>query len=140
MNYLLDTDICVHFFRGRFNLDKIFEEVGLNHCSISSITLAELVYGAEKSDNPNKNFKLIESFLGLISVMPISLAIPLYAKEKVRLEREGNKIADFDLLIGCTAVANQSVLVTGNEKHLGRIQNINIENWTDGFISESQKI
>lgn len=54
MNYLLDTNICIHFFRGKFNLLSKFEDVGVENCAISEITLAELVYGAEKSQNPTK--------------------------------------------------------------------------------------
>ena len=55
MIYLLDTNICVHFFRGKFNLLSKFEEVGIDNCAISEITLAELVFGAEKSRDPIKN-------------------------------------------------------------------------------------
>jgi tRNA(fMet)-specific endonuclease VapC len=53
MIYLLDTNICVHFFRGKFNLLSKFEEVGIDNCAISEITLAELVFGAEKSQDPD---------------------------------------------------------------------------------------
>jgi tRNA(fMet)-specific endonuclease VapC len=59
MNYLLDTNICVHFFRGKFELIGKIEEVELKNCAISEITLAELVFGAENSQNPNKNYLLI---------------------------------------------------------------------------------
>ena len=55
MQYLLDTNICIHFFRGGYNLNKKIEEVKLNNCAISVITLSELVFGAENSKYPNKN-------------------------------------------------------------------------------------
>jgi tRNA(fMet)-specific endonuclease VapC len=54
----------------------------------------------------------------------------LYAKEKARLRKEGNIIDDFDILIGCSAIANDLVLVTRNEKHFKRLTSIKIENWT----------
>lgn len=54
MKYLLDTNICIHFFRGKFNLFRKFEEIGIENCAISEITLAELVFGAENSTNPKK--------------------------------------------------------------------------------------
>ncbi len=55
MNYLLDTNICVHFFRGKFGVSERFEAVKVENCAISEITLAELVFGAENSQNPEKN-------------------------------------------------------------------------------------
>jgi tRNA(fMet)-specific endonuclease VapC len=52
MRYLLDSNICIYFFRGKYNLINKLNEVGLENCCISEITLAELVFVAEKSDNP----------------------------------------------------------------------------------------
>ncbi len=60
MKYLLDTNVCIHFFRGKFNLIEKFENIGITNCAISEITLAELVFGAESSDNPQKNHEIIE--------------------------------------------------------------------------------
>jgi len=71
MKYILDTNICIHFFRGKFDLLTKFEEVGIHNCSISEITLAELVYGAEKSQNPTKNHKLINDFIEQVAVLPL---------------------------------------------------------------------
>lgn len=51
MKYLLDTNICIHFFRGKYNLIDKFIEVDLKNCAISEITLAELTFGAENSNN-----------------------------------------------------------------------------------------
>ncbi len=49
MKYLLDSNICIHFFRGKFNIIEKLSKVGIENCAISEITLAELVFGAEKS-------------------------------------------------------------------------------------------
>jgi len=57
MIYLLDTNICIHFFRGSFNLFTKIEQIKLKNCAISEITLAELVFGAENSPNPKKILK-----------------------------------------------------------------------------------
>lgn len=62
MKYLLDTNICIHFLRGKFNLLEKTQEVGIENCAISEITLAELVFGAENSSNPKKNLELFETF------------------------------------------------------------------------------
>ena len=129
MNYLLDTNICIHFFRGKFNLLTKIEEVGIDNCAISEVTLAELVYGAEKSQNPKKNHKLIDDLIEQVAVLPIYSAIYFYGKEKARLNMLGTKISDFDLLIGSTAVENDLVMVTENVSEFERIKNINIQNW-----------
>ncbi len=129
MKYLLDSNICIHLFRGKFDIDKKLKLIGLENCAISEITLAELVFGAEKSANPNKNHQLIDIFVSQITIIPIFDAIPFYGKEKVRLQKSGKMISDFDLLIGCTAIANDMIMVTENIREFNRITNIKIENW-----------
>lgn len=129
MKYLLDTNICIHFFRGKFNLIDRLESVGLENCAISEITLAELVFGAENSQNPLKNYELIEKLTNVVTILPIYDAIKIYGKEKVRLRRSGLMISDFDLLIGCTAVEKDLIIVTENIRKFERISNIRIENW-----------
>ena len=129
MKYLLDSNICIHFLRGKYNIIEKLNEVGIDNCAISEITLAELVFGAEKSDNPKKNHKLIEKFIGQLSILPIFDAIQTYGKEKARLQSEGKMISDFDLLIGCTSIENDLVMVTENIKEFDRIKGIRIENW-----------
>ncbi|MBZ9779456.1 type II toxin-antitoxin system VapC family toxin [Psychroflexus sp. CAK8W] len=130
MNYLIDTNICIHFFRGKFNLLDKFETIKLENCAISEITLAELIFGAENSSNPKKNYKLIDQFTEQIKILPIYNALTIYAKEKVRLRKEGKMISDFDLLIGSTAISNDLIMVTENIKEFNRITDIHIENWT----------
>ncbi|KOS07974.1 DNA-binding protein [Flavobacterium akiainvivens] len=129
MKYLLDTNICVHFFRGKFTLDKKFTEVGFHNCAISEITLAELIYGAEHSNNPEKNLQLIEAFTQRLTIIPIIDCIYLYAKEKSRLRKSGQLISDFDLLIGATAISSNLIMVTENIAEFERLQDIIIENW-----------
>jgi tRNA(fMet)-specific endonuclease VapC len=129
MKYLLDTNICIHFFKGQFNLKEKFHDIKLENCAISEITLAELIFGAENSSNPVKNHQLIQSLIKKVKILPIFNAIDIYAKEKVRLRKNGNMISDFDLLIGATSLANDLILVTENTKEFDRISRIKIENW-----------
>lgn len=128
--YLLDTNICIFYLRGRFNLKSKIETVGYSNCFISEITLAELKYGAEYSDNPQKNIKIIKDFQKEFQIIPIFGAIDTYSKEKARLRKLGTLIDDFDLLIGSTAVSNDLIIVTNNKSHFERIQKIVIEDWT----------
>jgi tRNA(fMet)-specific endonuclease VapC len=130
MKYLLDTNICVFFLRGKLNLDELIKEKGRENCFISEITVAELRYGAENSDIPSKSHKSVDSFINGLSIIPIFGSIKRYAKEKVRLKRIGKPIHDeFDLLIGVTAIENKLTLVTDNTKDFERLEGIKIENW-----------
>jgi tRNA(fMet)-specific endonuclease VapC len=129
MKYLLDTNICIHFFKGKFNLIAKIESVGLRNCAISEITLAELVFGAENSLNPKQSHEIINNFSGQVAILPIYDSIYIYGKEKVRLRKSGKMISDFDLLIGCTSIANDLIMVTENVSEFNRISDINIENW-----------
>jgi len=129
MKYLIDTNICIHFFKGKFALQNKFEEVGIHNCAISEITFAELIFGAENSKDPQKNLSIVEQFVDQLTILPIFDAIPFYAKEKARLRKTGRMISDFDLLIGSTAVANNLIMVTENVKEFDRIRGIVLENW-----------
>ncbi|ARN77227.1 VapC toxin family PIN domain ribonuclease [Nonlabens spongiae] len=131
MDYLLDTNICIHLFRGEYDLDQKFLEIGLLNCAISEITLAELMFGAENSKNPSKNKNIIQEFTDEVKIIPIYNAIPIYASEKVRLRSIGKMISDFDLLIGATAVVYDFIMVTENLKEFNRIKGITLENWVN---------
>lgn len=129
MKYLLDTNICIHFFRGKYKLIEKLENIGINNCAISEITLAELVFGAENSLNPQKNHDIIEQFSKQITILPIYDSLRTYGVEKVRLRKSGTMISDFDLLIGSTAIEKDLIMVTENTKEFERISNIKLENW-----------
>jgi tRNA(fMet)-specific endonuclease VapC len=130
MQYLLDTNICVFFLRGKLNLDEIIRQKNRENCFISEITVAELRYGAENSENPTKSHKSVDSFVNGLSIVPIYGSILRYAKEKVRLKKIGKPMHDdFDLLIGVTAIENKLILVTDNVKDFEKLEGIKIENW-----------
>lgn len=130
MKYLLDTSTCVFFLRGKLNLDEIIAEKGLENFYVSEITVFELRYGAENSENPSKSHKSVDAFLTGLNIIPISSCVRLYAKEKVRLRNLGKPLHDeFDLIIGVTAVEHNLTLVTDNTKHFEKISKIKLENW-----------
>ena len=128
--YLLDTNIVIFYFKGNNNVVNQIEIKGLDNCFISEITVAELKVGAYKSGKFDYHNKLIEDFVKDINVISISNIIDCYATERARLEKLGQKLDDFDLLIGATAIANELILVTNNTKHLQRMSVKNIEDWT----------
>jgi tRNA(fMet)-specific endonuclease VapC len=106
MQYLLDTNICIYFLKGKYNLVQKFDEIGFANLYISEITVAELKFGAEKSDNPNKNRPVVNKLISKFRLIPIYNSLDVFAFEKARLRKSGTIIDDFDLLIGSTAVYN----------------------------------
>ncbi len=87
MKYLLDTNTCVFFLRGKLKLNEIIKEKGRENCFISEITVLELRYGAENSDRVEESQKAVDAFVNGLSIIPIFGSIKLYAKEKVRLRK-----------------------------------------------------
>lgn len=129
MKYLLDTDIIIFFLRGKFNiLDKI-NSIGLENCFISEITIAELKFGAVKSENFEKHYKEVELVEKMFIILPVYDIFDTYALERNRLQKKGLLIPDFDLLIGTTSLVHNMIMVSNNEKHLKRIDGITLNNW-----------
>lgn len=129
--YLLDTNVCVFLLRGKYNVDQKIDNVGWENCCISSITAAELKFGAELMRRKGGNFpnQGLADFIDSIDVVTIDSALDVFAQEKARLQLMGTPVDDnFDLLIGATAVANHFVLVTENISDFDRLQNVEIEN------------
>ncbi|REL23922.1 type II toxin-antitoxin system VapC family toxin [Rhodohalobacter sp. SW132] len=128
--YLLDTNICIYYIKGLYDLKSKFEEIGPEYCFISEITLAELKFGVAKSKAKKKNQKALENFLSGIQILPIFPALDIYAEEKARLQKSGKIIDDFDLLIGATAVSFDLTMVTNNTSHFSRLTDIKLEDWS----------
>ena len=130
MKYLLDTNICVFFIRGKYNLYTIFKEKGIENCSISELTVFELKFGAENSSDPIKSHWVVNEFIKRFSIIPISEIADKYAEIKVKLRRNGTPMHDeFDLMIGVTALQNRMTLVTDNLKDFRFIEGLITENW-----------
>ncbi len=119
--------------KGLYDLDKKIEKAETENCFVSEITIAELKFGAENSENQEKNRKTVDEFVSKFTIIPIfnSLDIYIYAREKARLRKKGLPLDDFDLLIGATAISNNLILVTRNISDFERLKGIDIENWVD---------
>jgi tRNA(fMet)-specific endonuclease VapC len=128
--YLLDTNICIFYLRGKYDIDQLIDKVGWENCYISEITELELKMGIEFSmqrDGIDRSRQL-NQFLSDIKILPIYGAIDIAASEKIRLRLAGTPCDDnFDLLIACSAIANNMVCVTDNTKDFHRFRNIRLE-------------
>jgi len=128
--YLIDTNIAIFYMKGKYDLETKFDKTTAGNCYISEMTLAELKFGVEKSDKPEKNKKALDNFLTGVQILPIFHCLDLYAKEKARLQKAGIPVDDFDLLIGVTSVTHKLTMVTNNTNHFKRISGIKLEDWT----------
>ncbi len=115
--------------RGMFEMNRKIALAGISNCYLSEITVAELYYGAENSDNPKKTMQQTEDFISLFRVIPFSQSLHTFGREMAYLKSIGRKIENFDMAIGSIALQHQMVMVTDNIDHLGRIRGIEIENW-----------
>lgn len=127
--YLLDTDIVVFFLRNRREITEHLSSLNPQDVYISEVTIAELEYGCRCSGKYEENARLLKKFISFVNVIPFSEAIDYYAQERYRLRKLGIGIEDFDLLIGCTSVSKNLIMVTNNVRHYSRIEGIQIERW-----------
>ena len=133
--YLLDSNICIHFIKGEFNISPKISSVGLVNCYLSEVTVLELIYGIANSESTRKDenkLKLSQFLEGFENrILPIRPIFEVFAEQKVQLRRKGTPISDFDLLIGCTALPQNMTLVSRNIKEIKRIEGLSYENWID---------
>ena len=127
---MLDTNICIYVIKNRPpELRGIFNERGGYLC-ISSVSLAELVYGAEKSARPGQNLEVVESFAARLVVLPFAeKAATHYGQIRADLERKGTPVGPYDLMIAGHARSEGLVLVTNNTGEFARIEGLRVENW-----------
>lgn len=132
MEYMLDTNICIYIIKKKPEkvLEK-FSSLPLGSVSISSITLAELMYGIRKSSDPDKNFEALNQFLVPLEIMDFNYESTIeYGKVRSELEKKGTPIGPLDTLIAAHALSIGLTLVTNNEKEFSRVEGLKIENWT----------
>jgi tRNA(fMet)-specific endonuclease VapC len=99
---------------------------------ISSITVAELEFGVEKSKYPERNRIALIEFLTIFKSLPFNdKDAQEYGKIKAKPSRDGNIIGPLDILIGSQAKSKNLILVTNNVKEFERIDELEIENWVD---------
>jgi tRNA(fMet)-specific endonuclease VapC len=128
--YLVDTNTCIYFIKGKYDLKDKFELAAPENCFISEITLAELKFGVANSEKKEKNQKALDNFLSGMKIVPIYHSLDLYASEKARLRKAGTPVDDFDILIGVTSITHNLIMVTNNSEHFKRLKGIIIEDWT----------
>ncbi len=128
--YLLDTNVCVHFMRGREWARLAFSKLQPPDMAVSAVTVGELYEGIHRAETPSRELKKVETFLEPFEVIPFDRPEAMeWAKIEAALRKQGNSIEAEDAMIAATAKANGFTVVTGNLKHLGRIKGLKLVNW-----------
>ena len=121
---LLDTNIIIRYIKDEDNLDDIFEEENLFY---SSVTLGELLFGAECSKRKEENARVYSNFCSeLVEIKSDSIVASFYAKIKAQLKMDGHPIPENDIWISTCAMAYNLTVVTG-DKHFSFIKGVSIE-------------
>ncbi|MDL2229266.1 type II toxin-antitoxin system VapC family toxin [Treponema sp. OttesenSCG-928-L16] len=130
MAYLIDTNIIIYSMKGHEKVQKNFLKNENIPKYISIITYGELLYGARKSKQVERNTAEVYRIRDLFPIVPIDLPIiEIFSELKSKYDKRGIVIDDFDLLIASTALTHNQILVTNNEKHFNKIKELRIENW-----------
>jgi tRNA(fMet)-specific endonuclease VapC len=130
LKYLLDTNIVIYVLKRRPKEVLAMFNVNASRMAISSITLSELFYGAEKSLNTDKNLEAVEEFVSHLDVLPYDAkASQHYGQIKAALEKKGQIIGENDIHIAAHATSHGLILVSNNVREFKRVPNIVLENW-----------
>ena len=130
LKYLLDTNIVIYVIKRRPL--QVLEVFNRHHgrMAISSITLAELAHGVEKSSDPSRNLRVVEDFVSRLTVLPYDdRAAWQYGNIRAVLEMLGQPIGVNDLHIAAHARSNGLTLVSNNLHEFERVPGLLLENW-----------
>jgi tRNA(fMet)-specific endonuclease VapC len=130
LKYMLDTNIVIYTMKNKpASVRAAFKKYDGRMC-ISSITYMELVYGAERSSNPERNLASLEGFVARMDVLPLGDSASGHAGQiRAELAKLGMPIGSYDQLIAGHARSLGLVLATNNEKEFSRVSGLRLENW-----------
>lgn len=130
LKYMLDTNIAIYVIKRKpiSALEK-FNQYASQMC-VSSITVAEMIHGAEKSQNSQQAFAVVEDFLSRLSVLDYDYsAAGHYGDIRANLERKGTPIGVNDLHIAGHARSAGLILVSNNLREFERVDGLRLDNW-----------
>lgn len=130
MTYLLDTNACIYYLNGTHPvLIRRVLDAGPQDLAVSTITVAELYFGAARSSRPEANFQRVEAFVSELGVRAFDRkCAACFGTIKADLLVRGKPTPDFDIAIASTAMALGLVVVT-SDRHLAHIPGLHIEDW-----------
>lgn len=131
MKYILDMNICIYIIKKHpIHVLNRLQKEDISDICLSSITLAELEYGVQKSERIAQNSLALAEFLSPIEIVPFDENAAMeFGKIRAVLERKGRLIGEYDLMIAAHAIALDLILVTNNSREFKRVSDLKIENW-----------
>jgi tRNA(fMet)-specific endonuclease VapC len=132
MKYLLDTSICVHLIRHKpAGLLQKLTSLPVGEAGVSSITVAELQHGVQRSRRPEQNAEALAMFLSPLPIADFDYrAAEAYGRVRARLESSGTPIGPLDTLIAAHAASLDAILVTNNLGEFSRVPQLRVEDWS----------
>ncbi|WP_079964752.1 type II toxin-antitoxin system tRNA(fMet)-specific endonuclease VapC [Salmonella enterica] len=130
LKFMLDTNICIFTIKNK--PEHVRERFNLNasRMCISSITLMELIYGAEKSQAPERNLAVVEGFVSRLEVLDYDAQAAIHSGQiRVELARKETPVGSYDQMIAGHARSRGLVVVTNNIREFERIPGIRTEDW-----------
>ncbi len=136
MRYLLDTNTCIRYLNGRSaSIRKQVESKDPQEIVVCAVVKAELFYGSQKSQHPEKNLAKQRKFLDKFVSLPFDeQPAEVYGQIRAKLEKAGTPIGPNDLLIAAIAVAHNAILVSHNTDEFERVEGLNLEDWEIGKL------
>ena len=131
MKLLLDTNICIYLIKKKPpSVLRHFNAYAVGTIGISSITVAELEFGVQKSLYPSKNQDALEQFLLPLVILDFNHeAARAYGRLRALLEAQGRVIGALDMLIAAHALSQSLPLATNNVREFSRISGLKVLNW-----------
>lgn len=127
---MLDTNICIYVMRGRLPEVRSRFTALAEHLCISSVSLAELRYGVEKSVRRAESIAVLENFAARLEVLPFGVDAAIhYGELRAELERLGTPCGLHDTQIGGHARSEGLIVVTNNMREFDRMPGLRAENW-----------
>ena len=130
IKYLLDTNILIYTIKNRPpHMRETFNQ-HTGQMAISTVSLGELIYGAEKSSAPERHLADIEGLAARLEVLPFDdHACMHWGQLRAELAKAGTPIGPYDQMIAGHARSRGLILVTNNEKEFNRVSGLRVENW-----------
>jgi tRNA(fMet)-specific endonuclease VapC len=133
MRYLLDTNICIYLIRQKpLHVTEHFTSHAVGDVGISTISVAELFFGVQKSKHQTQNEQALIQFLTPLVIVDFDRASAVaYGKIRAALQFRGTPIGSLDTLIAAHALSLGVTLVTNNIREFSRVPKLKLENWAD---------
>lgn len=130
LKYLLDTNICIFTIKNRPQQVRAAFMLRHGQMAVSTVTLMELVYGAEKSANPERNLRDVEGFAARLDILNYDAEAAAHTGQlRAELAKAGTPIGPYDQMIAGHARALGLILVTNNRREFARVPGLRVEDW-----------